>query len=204
MEAVGIVLAAGLSSRMGRLKGLLPLGEELVLQHQIRVLLEGGVQRVVLVTGHCREEMEKGAAGTGAECVFNPRYGDGMFSSVLAGLRAAGACDCIVLLPVDCPLIGASGVAKLLTEFRRMAPAVLYPAYQGKKGHPPVIDKICCPGIFSHDGTMGLKGALEQWDSRSALLEMGEPGVTMDMDTPEDYQRILKLLQKENPELQKP
>ena len=204
MQAVGIILAAGLSSRMGQLKALLPLGAETVLGHQIRVLRQGGAERVIVVTGHERQTLEPEIIKAGGEAVFNPQYQQGMFSSVLTGLRAAGECDCILLLPVDCPLVEALLVASLLEEFRRTRPPVLYPAYQGKKGHPPVIGRSCFSGIFAHDGTMGLRGALEQWKDQWKLMETDTVGVAMDMDTPEDYQRILKFICPQDTEPRKP
>lgn len=57
---------------------------------------------------------------------------------------------------------------------------------------------------FAHDGTMGLRGALEQWKDQWKLMETDTAGVAMDMDTPEDYQRILKFICPQDTEPRKP
>jgi molybdenum cofactor cytidylyltransferase len=87
----GIVLAAGLSSRLGRNKHLLPLAGEPLLRHTLRRVLAAGLDRVLLVVGHDADEVRRAASGLPVEIVFNPDFAQGQSSSVLAGLAALGA-----------------------------------------------------------------------------------------------------------------
>ena len=88
-QAAAIVLAAGESRRMGSLKPLLPYGSGTVIQAVVRSLKASPVQPVLVVLGHRSEEIAAHLAGKGVEIVLNPRYPEGMLTSVQAGIAAA-------------------------------------------------------------------------------------------------------------------
>jgi molybdenum cofactor cytidylyltransferase len=87
----GIVLAAGLSSRLGRNKHLLPINGEPLLRHTLRNILASRLDRVLLVVGHDADEVRRTVFGLPIEIVFNPDFARGQSTSVLAGLTALGA-----------------------------------------------------------------------------------------------------------------
>ena len=107
----GIVLAAGNSSRMGRPKALLPTGPEgeLFLERMIRILLDGGVEEVVVVLGRDADLIRAAVpvAARPVRYVDNPAYEDGQLSSLLAGLAAVDRPDvrAVMVTPVDLPLL---------------------------------------------------------------------------------------------------
>ncbi len=197
MNFVTIILAAGLSSRMGRLKALLPFaGGEAAIRQVVRNAAKLG--RVVVVTGHEAQAIAEQLKGLPVELCHNETYLRGMFTSVQAGVRrvAQSGADAFFLLPVDYTLVTADIMRRLAEEFARCDAPIVYPALCGKKGHPPLIGAQCIPDILSHDGTDGLKGALSLYEKRARLLELNEPAVLDDMDTMEDYARMSAIREK--------
>src|SRR6185369_12046169 len=69
--------------------------------------------------------------------------------------------------------------------------------FSGQAGHPPLISTAYRDAILSWHGCGGLNGLLTQYAADSALIETGDEGILRDMDTPEAYERMLKLLHKE-------
>ncbi len=140
-----IILAAGLSSRMGELKALLPLGnggnvgERTVLEQCLTLFRQCGVEDLAVVTGHRADEVGTVAALAGARLVHNPDFASGMYSSIRAGVGALpDQCSGFFLLPVDLSLVRC-GTIRLLTRSFAQAPArIVYPVFDGRRGHPPL------------------------------------------------------------------
>ncbi|MBQ9022285.1 MAG: NTP transferase domain-containing protein [Eubacterium sp.] len=94
----------------------------------------------------------------------------------------------VLFTPADIPLIPASAIKALLA---RTEPLV-YPGDRIKKGHPVSIYAAFLDMILSFDGDGGLRGALSALPVEPVYLAIDDPGIHMDMDTPEDYQKILE------------
>lgn len=190
-----VLLAAGYSSRMGELKALLPLGGTTVIRRQVE-MLESVADRIIVVTGYRAEEVESHLDGCGAYIVQNHRFGEGMFTSVKAGIRALQPeSDSFLILPVDYPLVTGRMIRQLIKAYRGCEGClVAYPSYGMRKGHPPVISASCIEDILRYEGDMGLKGALKSFDSTACYMETADMRCVMDMDTPADYRRILAAL----------
>ena len=116
---VAIVLAAGESRRMGTLKPLLPYGSGSVIQAVVRSLKASPAGPVLVVLGHRSDEIRSHLAGEGVEFVFNPRYREGMLTSVQAGAAAAPAdTEWLVVALADQPSLQPSTVVQLLSAAR--------------------------------------------------------------------------------------
>lgn len=189
---LGLILAAGYSSRMGDLKPLLPVAGVPALERAIRCLQAAGVP-VLVVTGHRRAELAPVIRRCGAEEVVNPDYGAGMFTSVQAGLRraAAQAADGVLLLPCDCAAVPREAVCQLLACAGDRGVYAL-PTYEGKNGHPLLIPRCCFSEILSYQGEGGLKGARELRRDSLLRLPMPYPGTVLDMDTKADYEALCR------------
>ena len=111
-----VILAAGISSRMGEFKPLLPMGEETVIRNVVRVLQTAGVSRILVVTGYQSEVLQEHLAHTGVMFVHNERFAQTqMFDSVRLGLAAMGdSCEKILLTPADVPLVQPDTVLTVL------------------------------------------------------------------------------------------
>ncbi|WP_319584104.1 DVU_1551 family NTP transferase [uncultured Pseudodesulfovibrio sp.] len=187
-----IILAAGLSSRMGRFKPLLPLYGGTVLSRCVELFKTCGVEQVVVVTGKRADDVAACAMEAGAMAVYNPAFKEGMYTSVLAGIRALkSVVEGFFMLPADIPLVRAETVKRLLDEFERTHPAVLYPRFNGERGHPPVIGCEVVPAILDHGGEGGLRAVLENFEADARDLDVADFGTVHDLDHPEDYELAL-------------
>jgi CTP:molybdopterin cytidylyltransferase MocA len=190
----GVILAAGRSTRMGRPKALLALpgGDDTFLSRIVRVLLEGGVADV-LVVGRPDDRPLREAIdliGRRAQFIDNPRADTGQLSSVIAGLNAADrpGIRALLVTPVDLPLVRASSIAALLTAFSSSSRAVARATYGGRHGHPVVFGRAVFDALRRADPATGAKAVVRAHPVLD--VEVDDPGVLLDIDTPEDYQAL--------------
>lgn len=188
---LGLVLAAGLSSRMGAFKPLLPLRGRTVLENTVDSLLSGGADSVVAVAGYRAGEVEsllRERYGARARVVRNPDYDrTDMLRSIQIGCRALPDCDAFFLLPGDMPLVRRSTFEELLRS--RGRGGVVFPERDGRRGHPPLIDSRLIPEILSYDGPDGLRGLWRRYEHEIHAVPVDDEGVSIDLDTPEAYDR---------------
>ena len=194
MNIAIVILAAGLSKRMGAFKPLLAVGSEPAIMRVISTAASAGIRDKIVVTGYMRDELERviRAGAPEARLIYNNMYKKDMLFSVRAGVAALpeGA-DGFFLLPADCCAVSKDTFAALIEAFdKNDKAAVTRPVFNGARGHPPLIPARQINRILTVDSDNGLKGILD--DQPSIDLETNDPGVLMDMDTPEDYQAMLK------------
>ncbi len=189
-EVAALILAAGFSSRMGVLKPLMTLGRATLLEKAIGCFREGGIEDVTVVAGHGVEEVGPCAQHHGARCVYNPRYSEGMLSSVLAGIESLDpGVRAFFLLPADMPLVKARTVRSLLRAYETHPAPVVYPCFRGLRGHPPLIARDCLHELqASQDG--GLRSYLQRFDDEALEVDVADEGILMDCDTPDDFRRL--------------
>lgn len=194
MKAVGIIPAAGFSSRMGAFKPLLELEGKSALERVFEALSPVCSQGIAVVTGHRREELAPVIASLGAAEIINPDYAEGMFTSVRAGIAFAERteADGVLLLPCDTPLVTRDAVRLLFTACGPNGFAIA--CHKNKNGHPLWIPRRFFADILSFEGDGGLKAVRRRYNSETLRVETGCPGCMLDMDSPEDYQRILFML----------
>ena len=175
---------------MGEYKPLLSLGGGTVVSASIDLFRAQGVERVFVVARKQTGELAQAVRAAGAEPVQNPNFEQGMYSSVLAGVRALpDDVDAFFMLPVDIPLVLPRTVVRLMKTFEETRPTILYPRFLGKRGHPPLIGREVIPAILAHDGRGGLRTVLNQFEDRAADLDVADFGVGFDLDHPADYER---------------
>ena len=191
----GVILAAGLSSRMGRPKALLPAGAggSSFVRRLSAALLEGGVADVIVVgrpdDSALRTEVE--GIGTGVRYVPNARADEGQLSSVLAGLNAADrpGVHGVLVTPVDVPLIQPATVRALLTVFGTRHPTIVRATYRGRHGHPVVFGRVVFDALRHADPSVGAKAVVRSHAADVVDLEVDDPSVLHDIDRPDDYVR---------------
>ncbi len=188
----GVVLAAGLSSRMGEFKPLLPVAGIPALQRSVETLLSAGAETAV-VTGHRREALRPLLESLGVPELFNPDYENGMFTSVLTGLRhfAALGAEGVLLLPCDCAAVPKEAVRQLIACAGDKGEFAL-PTYAGKNGHPLWIPARYFDEILHFSGPGGLKGARLLHEDTLLRLPMPWEGTVLDMDTRSDYAALCR------------
>ncbi|WP_320007129.1 DVU_1551 family NTP transferase [Maridesulfovibrio sp.] len=200
MKIYGLILAAGFSSRMGKLKALLPLESCTVLSNCIRSLVNGGASDVFVVTGHMADQVGAEARALGMHEIYNPDYEQGMFTSVKAGLqKLPDDAAAFLVLPVDIPLVRSSTIRALTFDYTSEPADIIYPCFRGERGHPPLIDAKLIPEIIAHDGKGGLRTVLERHDNKARELNMPDLGILRDLDTPDDYEKARRIPQRRIP-----
>lgn len=188
MEASAVILAAGFSSRVQSFKPLLPLGDSCVIAKTIDTFRQAGICDITVVAGHRADELIPALDALGVKHVFNPHYPDGMFSSVLSGVQALSPqSDAFFLMPADMPLVKSHSARLLVRALKKTGAAVVYPSFQGERGHPPLISACLKPAILAWNGAGGLRPLLEQHEARACEVELQDEGITLDIDTPDDY-----------------
>ena len=190
---IAIVPAAGESRRMGALKPLLPYGSGTVIQAVVRSLRASPVDAVVVVLGHRAEEIAANLESEEARIVLNPRYQEGMLTSIQAGVAAAPAeTEWLVIALADQPSLEPALVAHLLEEARRSGSSIVVPSWSGRRGHPLVLNACHRAEIAGMDPALGLRELLRRHAADIRHVPVGDEGVLLDMDTPADYQRELE------------
>lgn len=185
-----LILAAGLSSRMGRFKPLLPLGESTFIDHLIHTMRAAGVGPVVVVTGWHAYELEEHFAGCdGITLVHNPDFAHThMFHSIQLGLAALqGKCDRLLFSPADVPLASCRTMERLLACKASFA----CPLSQGKTGHPAMLDARLIAPLRAMPPEENMRSALTQLQVQPVHVVVDDPAVCMDADTPESYGELL-------------
>jgi CTP:molybdopterin cytidylyltransferase MocA/HD superfamily phosphodiesterase len=193
-----VILAAGLSSRMGELKATLPLGTNTIMEQCLQLFRDCGIEDLVVVTGHRSEEIRAIAEKAGARMVHNPDFTSGMYSSIRTGVRhISKQSNGFFLLPVDIPLVRAATINLLIRSFKPSR--ITYPVFDGKRGHPPLVGRDLISTIIKNVHPKGgLRSLLAKVEKKQPkqVVEVIAPdaNILFDMDTPEDYTAGLRRL----------
>ena len=188
---VGIVLAAGMSTRMGRLKQLLPLGGRPAIQWIVEVLV-GRLDQVLVVLGHRADEIAPAVADYPVQTAINTEYKLGMLSSVQYGVRRADKDADYLICLGDQPRLDGAVVDQVLQAAKQVERGMVIPAHQGKRGHPIFIRNAYRREILALGLDGGLNTLMRSYPEDIHEVVVGQTGILEDMDTPVDYQRELK------------
>ncbi len=195
-----VILAAGESRRMGRLKQVLSWGDRTVVEAAVDAALGAPeVDVVVAVLGHEAETVEaalESRTRPRMRIAINPDYPLGMLSSVKAGVKALGArVEAFLVTPADQPAIRSEDYSLVVEAYRRAQPPVdiVVPTFGGKGGHPTLFAGALRQEVLElpYSG-QGLRDIVKRHESRVARVEMGERAVVEDLDTIEEYTRALE------------
>ena len=195
----GLILAAGLSSRMGDFKPLMPFRGKTLIENTIDSVLQSGAKQVVVVTGHRAEDLEptlEAAYGNRVILTRNHEYATtDMLHSIRTGCKAIPECEAFFLLPGDMPVVRPSTFQKILA-CRDDSVSVIFPTLDGYRKHPPLVDYRLIPEILAFGGDGGLR---QFWNEREAIIRtvsVDDAGVWMDLDTREDYKKCKEQYEK--------
>lgn len=186
-----IVLAAGFSERMGCFKPLLPLGTKRTIERVVDLFKAGGISDILVVAGHNASDVCRVIEPLKIRRVINPEYQKGMFTSVLAGVRALpDQCRAFFIHPVDIPLVRPQTVQRLTRAIKDSPAVVVYPTFGRRRGHPTLIRTCLVPSIMQWRGGGGLKACLQRNEADSLELPVVDEAILLDLDTPGDYDRM--------------
>jgi molybdenum cofactor cytidylyltransferase len=191
----GIILAAGQSRRMGEPKQLLLLKGKPMVRHVAEQACRADLEEVIVVTGAYRDEVREVLAGLPLKLLHNQSWESGQSSSVKAGLGGLGGqIGAVSFLLADQPFVNTALINSLVRTFRGTGASIIVPGRQDRCGNPVLFDLARWRNeLFQLSGDEGARRILARHRSEIRYLETSDETAFMDVDTPEDYQRIKEL-----------
>jgi CTP:molybdopterin cytidylyltransferase MocA len=195
----GILLAAGESSRMrGAFKPLLKWGKRTVIGECVHQMRNSQLAEIFVVLGHREMEIRQTLVGAGVQYAINADYQKGMLSSIQTGLAALSPNEDAVLIGlVDQPMVNKEIINSLIEAFDAGDKGIVLPTYQGKHGHPIIIAARYFDDIMQLDENSpeGLRAFIAARRDDTLEVPVDTPAVIEDIDLPEDYARLSKLVE---------
>ncbi|MGC9194210.1 MAG: DVU_1551 family NTP transferase [Syntrophobacteraceae bacterium] len=185
-----LVLAAGCSSRMGGFKPLLPLGRSTVVEEAVERFRRAGIEDVRVIAGHRADEIGPVIDRLEAGKIVNTDYDRGMYSSILAGVKSLGPeIEAFFVLPVDTPLVKPATIAALAATCSNNVARIVYPRFEGLRGHPPIISTQLAANLPDHcEG--GLAAFLGRHEDQAVDLDVIDQSILMNCNTWLDYLKL--------------
>lgn len=186
----GVVLAAGLSRRMGQAKLLMPVGGRAIVRYVVERVLAGGVDSVWVVTGPDVGPIEAALAGIDVQIAVNPVPEEGQAGSVRAGIAALPASvDAALIALGDQPLLAPSIIPALLAARRTSPKLIVAPRYRDGQGNPVLFKREIFPELLRLTGDQGARPIIQKEPARVEWVDLDLP-MPPDVDTPDDYEKI--------------
>lgn len=188
-----IILAAGSSRRMGSQKLLMPFGEGSIIETVVDHVLNSKVDEVVVVLGADHEKVRQILGDRPVKFCHNTEHEKGMFSSVICGLRSIPAEVGTVLIYLgDQPGIPPHVTNAVIEAYNEELFGIVIPVHLHKRGHPLLVDLKYRREIEKLDLEQGLRALRHHFPQDVLEVEVDEPGILVDIDTPEDYNNATK------------
>lgn len=194
LRIAAVVLAAGRSARMGEPKQLMRVGGRAALELMLERVRAARLEETVLVLGFAAEAIRREIATElieGVRVVVNPRFEEGMASSLREGLSALRAdVDAALIVLADQPFVQTGTMDRIVEQYRATRGEIVIPAYKGKRGNPVLLGRKIFAGAMALTGDTGCRAIFAQHVSGIVEVDVDDPGILQDMDTREDYERL--------------
>ncbi len=196
-QLVAIIPAAGQSRRMGQPKLLLEWAGQSVLARVVTALKQGGISRCLVIVRPDDVALIRAAEAIGAEVIIPATAPPDMRASVEYGLRHIRdsaspplAIDAWVLVPADHPTLDSLLIEQLIAAWSLAPHQIAVPVHQGRRGHPTIFPGSLVDEVFSLPPDQGLNQVLRSHPQRVLEINVSDPRVLDDLDTPEDWLRL--------------
>ena len=191
MKFPGIILAAGSSTRMGRTKALLPLGDATFVDRLIQTFA-GVCEPVIVVLGGDAEAVQAALPKTPTVvAAFNPDHWIGMLSSLQTGLsRMPVDSPAVVFTLVDHPRLKATTLKSVVEQFTQSGAEIVIPRYRGQRGHPVVVSRRVADELLAAPKSVSPKDVIRRHREATVFVDLDDPAIVEDIDTPEDYRAV--------------
>ncbi len=188
-----MVLAAGMSSRMGSPKQLLRIEGKPVLELTLDNVRASSVDEMVLVLGFAADTIEKEVATQGVRIVRNDVFQEGMGRSLRAGLAALdqNARAALIVL-ADQPFVRAATLDRLMEFHQASGAQIVIPTYTGFRGNPVLLDRFVFPELNELSGDVGCRAIFGTHTENIRKLPVDDAGILLDIDSREDFQKLGK------------
>jgi molybdenum cofactor cytidylyltransferase len=185
-----VVLAAGLSTRMGTPKMILPWGQTTVIGQVVAAVAQAGADPILVVTGGAHAAVQAALRGSPARPLYNPRHAEGgMLSSLQAGLAALDArVQAALVVLGDQPQVQPQVIQAVIACRQETGALLVAPSYRMRRGHPWLVGRPLWAEILNLDPGLTLKDFVNAHASLLHYVEVDTPAILLDLDTPQDYQ----------------
>lgn len=188
-----MILAAGESSRFGKPKQLIPFRGKSLLRGIIDAAAEANCSPIAVVLGSSRQQIENDLEKTNVLIVENRNWQQGIGTSIRAGVQLVidreRDVDAIVLLVCDQPFVDPRVIKKLITLRKKTGKPIVASSYAETLGVPALFDRSCFHELLALDDTRGAKPIILR--HRERVTEVMFPEGKVDIDTAEDYERLI-------------
>ena len=200
-----VVLAAGMSTRMGRNKLLLTFRDKPLVVHAVDTLLASKAGEIIVVLGHESEKVwDRLEANQCQACnegqrsrvrlVENPDYREGLSTSVRIGVQAVSPeAEAIMIYLADQPLLEPDDVDRIIAAFataKGEGKTIVVPFFRGERGNPVILDASLRHSILGIVGDVGCKGVIKRYPEKVYTIEMENDHVVRDVDDAQAYERL--------------
>lgn len=201
-----VVLAAGMSTRMGRNKLLLTFRDKPLVVHAVDTLLASKAGEIIVVLGHESQKVwdqledYAGPVSNGGQrrlvrLVKNPDYRDGLSTSVRTGVQAVSPeAEAIMIYLADQPLLEPGDVDRIIAAFATAKvndKMIVVPFFKGERGNPVLLDASLRDSILGIVGDVGCKGVIKRYPEKVYAIEMENDHVVRDVDDVQAYERLV-------------
>ncbi|HEX7360228.1 MAG TPA: nucleotidyltransferase family protein [Bryobacteraceae bacterium] len=184
-QVSAVVLAAGMGTRMGAVKQLLPFRGKTLVEHVLDTLRASEVREIVLVLGFAAEDIRQRVPLDKVKVIVNGAYREGMASSLRAGISAVDpASEAALIVLADQPFVRPDTMNRLIAEH----PAIAIPTYEGKRGNPVRIGRSLFPEALRLSGDIGCRALFSAHPDEIAYVPVDDPGILIDFDTQADVE----------------
>lgn len=190
MKCATLILAAGASSRMGKPKQLLQIGNASMLYRVIKNAVNSTTADVFVVLGAEADSIKDDICDLPIEIIFNPNYKNGLSSSIAKGIKRLYKYDAVLILLADQLMISGSYLNKMVSELKNHPNTIIVSDYNGVKGVPALFPKRYYTNLLKLKGDKGAKQFLNSdiVATRTIISSVN----LLDVDTPEDYQKLIQ------------
>ena len=191
-----MVLAAGMSRRMGTPKQLLRLAGETILEHTLKNVRASGVSEIVLVLGFAADSVEQEISidrvkMERVKIVYNQDYQQGMGTSLRTGLAAVDArSNAALIVLADQPFVRPETLNQLIACHQESRPQIIIPMYKGFRGNPVLLDRSVFAELQSLTGDVGCRAIFGSHVESIRKLPVEDIGILLDIDSQEEYQKL--------------
>jgi len=184
-----VVLAAGESTRMGFCKQLLKIEGRTMIEQVVKNVRESRVDEVIVVLGFMANEIAEKLPRDQIKIIVNPRFKEGMSTSLKTGLEAVDReADAVIFVLSDQPFIKPSIIDKIIDEYERTGAPIVVPTYKGRRGNPVLFDMSLRAEVMNIQGDVGGRPIIKKHEKEIREVEVGSPTILMDTDVKEDLE----------------
>ena len=188
-----VVLAAGTSSRFGSPKLLQQFGRATLLERTLDSVGRSRVEDRIVVLGHEADNILRTIDLKGFRVVINPRYREGMSSSLRVGIDAVRKRErAAIIILADQPFLTQATIDRIIKVYEETGARVIAPTHRGRQANPVLFDRSLFGEISGLSGDRGAKKIIRDHWSEVQKIEMDDPLSLMDIDTPKDLKRALR------------